>query len=111
MGALGVFAPPPAQPYPRRARLAQKFAVQIASVLEKEHFIQAFQAAEVSEASERLRRTLLDSVSHELKTPLAALQAATDGLEREPTQPQRYLPELRAALKRTPRAPWTICST
>lgn len=100
MGALGILAPPHRVLSLGERDWLKNFAVQIASVLEKEHFIQAFQAAEVSEASERLRRTLLDSVSHELKTPLAALQAATDGLEREPTKPLRYLPELHAALKR-----------
>jgi two-component system sensor histidine kinase KdpD len=100
MGALGVLAPPERNLTLGERDWLQNFAVQIASVLEKEHFIQAFQAAEVSEASERLRRTLLDSVSHELKTPLAALQAATDGLDRQPAQFERYLPELRAAQKR-----------
>jgi two-component system sensor histidine kinase KdpD len=58
------------------------------------------QVAEVVQASERLRRTLLDSVSHELKTPLAALQAATDGLQRDPSQQEHYMPELHAALRR-----------
>lgn len=100
MGALGILAPPERTLTLGERDWLQNFAVQIASVLEKEHFIQAFQAAEVSEASERLRRTLLDSVSHELKTPLAALQAATDGLDRQPAQLNRYMPELRAAQKR-----------
>ncbi len=58
------------------------------------------QTAEVLQASERLRRTLLDSVSHELKTPLAAMQAATDGLQRDPSQHDRYVPELHDALRR-----------
>ena len=34
----------------------------------------------VAEESERLRKTLLDCVSHELKTPLAAISAASDAL-------------------------------
>ena len=58
------------------------------------------QQAEVAAASERLRHTLLDSVSHELKTPLAALQAATDGLARHPEHTTRILPELNASLRR-----------
>ena len=100
MGALGVLAPQEKILTLAERDWLKNFTVQIASVLEKEHFMQAFQAAEVSEASERLRRTLLDSVSHELKTPLAALQAAADGLEREPANADRYLPELRAGLRR-----------
>jgi two-component system sensor histidine kinase KdpD len=58
------------------------------------------QAAEVLQASERLRRTLLDSVSHELKTPLAAMQAAADGLQRDSLHQDRYMPELHSALRR-----------
>lgn len=49
-------------------------------VLEKEHFIFAVRHAELMEQSERLQRTLLDSVSHELKTPLAVIHAALEGL-------------------------------
>jgi len=103
MGTLGVLAYPDQSLTLGERDWLQNFAVQIASVLEKEHFMQAFQAAEVSEASERLRRTLLDSVSHELKTPLAALQAAADGMDREPGQSARYLGELRAAMRRLTR--------
>lgn len=53
--------------------------LQLALVLEKEHFIQAVSPAEVMDKSERLRRNLLDSVSHELKTPLAVLNEAGIG--------------------------------
>ena len=35
----------------------------------------------MAEESERLHHTLLDSVSHELKTPLAVIGAATEGLD------------------------------
>ena len=58
----------------------EAFALQLALVLEKEHFIQAVQRAELLDQSERLRRTLLDSVSHELKTPLAVIQASLEGM-------------------------------
>ncbi|MBL9159495.1 MAG: sensor histidine kinase KdpD [Verrucomicrobiales bacterium] len=59
------------------------FALQLALVLEKEHFIQAIHQAEILTKSENLRRALLDNVSHELKTPLAVIQAALDGTGRE----------------------------
>jgi two-component system, OmpR family, sensor histidine kinase KdpD len=100
MGALGVLASSDQTLTLGERDWLQNFSVQIASVLEKEHFMRAFQAAEVSEASERLRRTLLDSVSHELKTPLAALQAAADGMERDPARAGGYLIELRSAMRR-----------
>jgi len=58
----------------------EAFALQLALVLEKEHFIQAASRAEVLEQSEKLRQTLLDSVSHELKTPLAVIKASLEGM-------------------------------
>lgn len=56
------------------------FALQLALVLEKEHFVAAISQAEILAQSERLQRTLLDSLSHELKTPIAVIQAALDGM-------------------------------
>lgn len=100
MGALGVRLPPERGLTLGERDWLNSFALQIATILEKEHFIQAWQRAEVIAASDRLRRTLLDSVSHELKTPLTALQAATDGLESSAGVPRMYLDELRAALQR-----------
>ena len=46
--------------------------------------------------SERLHRTLLDSVSHELKTPLAVMQTALDGIP----QDNAYAGEMRTAVHR-----------
>ncbi len=46
----------------------------------KMDFIQAVSQAEVLEKSERLRRNLLDSVSHELKIPLAVIRASIEGM-------------------------------
>ncbi|MGV3661921.1 MAG: DUF4118 domain-containing protein [Prosthecobacter sp.] len=81
MGVLGV------QMSGRGARLdfparqtIEAFALQLALVLEKEHFIQAASQAEVLAQSEKLHRTLLDSVSHELKTPLAVIHASLEGM-------------------------------
>jgi len=56
----------------------EAFALQLALVLEKEHFIEAVQHAERLEEGERLRRALFDSVSHELKTPIAVIRAAVE---------------------------------
>ncbi|GAA5119170.1 sensor histidine kinase KdpD [Luteolibacter yonseiensis] len=63
-----------------RRQAVEAFALQLALVLEKEHFIHAVSQAEVMEKSERLRRNLLDSVSHELKTPLAVIRASIEGM-------------------------------
>ncbi|MBI2366443.1 MAG: DUF4118 domain-containing protein, partial [Deltaproteobacteria bacterium] len=75
MGVLSV-APPAGRSFDLTERdLLEAFAVLIGLILEKDHIVQAFKRAEILEASEQLRRTLLESVSHELKTPLAAVQA------------------------------------
>lgn len=78
----------------------EAFALQLALVLEKEHFIFAVRHAELVEQSERLQRTLLDSVSHELKTPLAVIHAALDGLA---SQRSPYLDEIQTAAGRLQR--------
>ncbi len=78
----------------------EAFALQLALVLEKEHFARAINQAEVLSQSERLQRTLLDSVSHELKTPLAVIQASLEGLA-EVQNP--YLTEIATASQRLQR--------
>lgn len=62
----------------------EAFALQLALVLEKEHFIEAVQHAEKLEEGEKLRRALFDSVSHELKTPIAVIRAAVETGESDP---------------------------
>lgn len=47
---------------------------------ERETLLEAKHRAEISAEAERLHRTLLDSVSHELKTPIAVIRTALDGL-------------------------------
>ncbi|HWL54183.1 MAG TPA: sensor histidine kinase KdpD [Chthoniobacteraceae bacterium] len=78
----------------------EAFAAQLALVFEKEHFVRAMTHAEMIAQSEQLQRTLLDSVSHELKTPLAVIQASLEGLS-EIRSP--YLDEIQTALKRLQR--------
>jgi two-component system sensor histidine kinase KdpD len=78
-------------------------ALQLALVLEKEHFIQAASRAEVLEQSEKLRQTLLDSVSHELKTPLAVIKASLDGLSEHPAASNPYTGEIATATERLQR--------
>jgi len=45
----------------------------IASILEKDHLIQAVKYAEIYEASKRIKQSLLDNISCELKTPLGII--------------------------------------
>jgi two-component system sensor histidine kinase KdpD len=100
MGVLGLALPEHASLDFTARQTVEAFALQLALVLEKEHFIQAASHAEVLERSEKLRRTLLDSVSHELKTPLAVLHAALEGLA-QPANP--YVKEIHTATRRLQR--------
>ena len=84
-----------------RRQAVEAFALQLALVLEKEHFIQAVSQAEVMDKSERLRRNLLDSVSHELKTPLAIIRASIEGMGTAAANP--YVVEIDTATKRLQR--------
>ena len=61
--------------------LLETFVAQIATLVERFRLIENASQALVTAESERLHRTLLDSVSHELKTPLAVIEAATEGLD------------------------------
>jgi len=65
---------------PKQWDLIEGFAEQIALFVEREQFRVSAEREKLLQESERLHRTLLDSVSHELKTPLAVLRAATEKL-------------------------------
>ncbi|MBN8458474.1 MAG: sensor histidine kinase KdpD [Verrucomicrobia bacterium] len=81
MGVLGIRLAENGDSLDFSRRMAvEAFAVQLALVLEKEHFINAVGQAEMMERSERLRSNLLNSVSHELKTPLAVIRASIEGM-------------------------------
>ncbi|MCF7785338.1 MAG: sensor histidine kinase KdpD [Prosthecobacter sp.] len=81
-------------------QMIEAFALQLALVLEKEHFIQAVSHAEVLAQSEKLHRTLLDSVSHELKTPIAVISAALEGMDGSQSP---YITEITTATQRLQR--------
>lgn len=61
-------------------RMMEALSLHLALVFEKEQLLEAKRHAEVVAESERLHRTLFDSVSHELKTPIAIIRAALDGI-------------------------------
>jgi K+-sensing histidine kinase KdpD len=66
---------------------------------EREQLLEAKHRAELLAESERLHRTLLDSVSHELKTPIAIIRTALDGLG----QGNPYAAEIETANRRLQR--------
>ena len=66
---------------------------------EREHLLELKHRAELLAESERLHRTLLDSVAHELKTPIAIIRTALDGLG----QGNPYAQEIETANRRLQR--------
>ncbi|MFO1492414.1 MAG: sensor histidine kinase KdpD [Kiritimatiellia bacterium] len=84
--------------------LLEALASMTAAILEKDHLLEAVRLAELTQASEDLHRSLLDSVSHEIKTPMAALQTGMDALDLHlrPDGPEvgEAVREIRGALRR-----------
>jgi len=81
--AVGVFVvrvPPEATLTLAQRDLAGSFATQLALVVEREQLRASGEREKLLAESEKLHRALLDGVSHELKTPLAVLSAAAEGL-------------------------------
>jgi len=76
--------------------LLDAFAAQLAVFVNKERALQESREAQVARQSQKLQKTLFDSVSHELKTPLAAISAALQ-------QPQPDRAELQQAVGRLTR--------
>jgi two-component system sensor histidine kinase KdpD len=81
-GALGEIRLWREQPVllPNEMRLLQTFAAQGALALERAALAHAETRAQVSEESDRLKSALLSSVSHEFRTPLVTIKAATTSL-------------------------------
>ncbi len=98
-GVLAVKFPPETQITMRQRELLEAFAAQIAVTVEKDRLTQASRRMQVAAQSEKLQQTLFDSVSHELKTPLAAISAA---LEQDPRE-QSTFREIRHAVIRLTR--------
>jgi two-component system sensor histidine kinase KdpD len=81
LGVLGVRPDPTLLPLrPDQADLLEALTRQVASGLERARLADEAQQARVAVEAERLRSTLLSSVSHDLRTPLAAITGAASSL-------------------------------
>ena len=80
VGVLILCMPPEATLTLAQRDLAESFATQLAQLVEREQLRAAGEREKLLAESEKLHRTLLDGVSHELKTPLAVLSAAVENL-------------------------------
>ncbi len=81
---LGVLAVRPTQRrrllLPEQRHLLETFAGQIALAVERAQLAEAAEAARVAAETESLRNTLLASISHDLRTPLAVIAGASSAL-------------------------------
>ena len=85
-----------APPTLEQRELLDAFAAQLALFLNKERALEESRAAQISKQSQKLQKALFDSVSHELKTPLAAMSVALQ-------QPDPNRSELQHAVARLTR--------
>ncbi len=83
-GAVGVLGLSPADPHlverPEQLHQLETFANQMALAIERAQLAEEARRAEVRAEAERLRNSLLSSVSHDLRTPLATITGASSGL-------------------------------
>ncbi len=81
VGVLGVCS---VQPHrfqaPEQMHLLEMFANQMALSIERVNLAEDAHRAQLQVETERLRNTLLSSVSHDLRTPLATIMGAASGL-------------------------------
>jgi two-component system sensor histidine kinase KdpD len=104
LGVMGLKAPAGETLSVSQRDLLETFSTQIALALDRERLRATEEAGRLLRESDKLHRTLLDSVSHELKTPLAVIAAAAEQLERpEPADRPSLLGELRTAVRRLQR--------
>jgi two-component system sensor histidine kinase KdpD len=65
---------------PEQRQLLETFASQVATALERVRLAEDARRAEIEMETERLRSSLLSSVSHDLRTPLGVITGATSTL-------------------------------
>jgi len=70
---------------PSRMHLLETFANQLAVAIERTNLAKDSHEASLTVEQERLRNSLLSSVSHDLRTPLAVISGAASGLEASTT--------------------------
>jgi two-component system sensor histidine kinase KdpD len=84
MRTRGVLAIKPDNPrlllVPEQRRHLDTFAALTAIALERVHYVEVAQQALINMESERLRNSLLSALSHDLRTPLAALVGLAESL-------------------------------
>lgn len=85
IGVLGV-RPSESDNYltPDQRRTLDAFANQVAVAIERARLMEQARQAELLEATEKLHTALLNSISHDLRTPLVSITGALSSLDEEP---------------------------
>lgn len=85
VGVLGVEGPEPSDPdlTPQQRRLMDAFASQAALAIERVQFAEQARQAQLLQATEKLQTALLNSVSHDLRTPLVSITGALTSLDEQ----------------------------
>jgi len=68
---------------PETRRLLEAFASQAALAIERAYLAQKAEQAQLLQATERLERSLLNSISHDLRTPLSSITGALSSLREQ----------------------------
>jgi two-component system sensor histidine kinase KdpD len=72
---------------PERRRLLEAFSNQAALAIERAYLAQEAERAQLLQATERLERSLLNSISHDLRTPLSSIMGTLSSLRDEGNVP------------------------
>jgi len=80
LGVIGVRLPAHSPPNLEQSNLLEAFVRQAALVIDRQRLHDASQHARLAAESERLSKNLLDSISHEMRTPIAAITSAASAL-------------------------------
>ena len=88
-GVVGVLGVRPIDPSaylaPEQRRLFEAFASQAALAIERAELAEQARQAQLSQAAEELQRALLNSISHDLRTPLVSITGTLTDLEENGT--------------------------
>jgi two-component system, OmpR family, sensor histidine kinase KdpD len=84
VGVMGIQPPDPDGLFTaEQLRLLEAFASLAALAVERAHLAEAARNAQVMEAAEKLRAALLNSISHDLRTPLVSITGTLTSLQDE----------------------------
>ena len=81
-------------------QMIETFAAQIALLIERDNLQAQAEHLRIEEGSRHLQKTLLDSVSHEFKTPLSVISSAVESLPSLAEPQQTLIGEIRVAADR-----------